>query len=175
MPPSSSAFPARRQSARLVRPHAPRPAVARRARRAGGPLSRLALGNPAAADDDRRRRALLPRVPAPLARGRRARRRAARRGDERLRRPRLLFARAQPARLRQAVAAAGGAFPSDEAALRALPGIGPYTAAAVAAIAFDRPATPIDGNIARIVSRLAGFRRADRRQSPRHRGLRAKR
>ena len=57
----------------------------------------------------------------------------------------------------KAVAAAGGAFPSDEAALRALPGVGPYTAAAVAAIAFDRPATPVDGNIARIVSRLAGF------------------
>jgi A/G-specific adenine glycosylase len=55
------------------------------------------------------------------------------------------------------VAAAGGVFPSDEAALRALPGVGPYTAAAVAAIAFDLPATPVDGNIARIVSRLAGF------------------
>jgi A/G-specific adenine glycosylase len=57
----------------------------------------------------------------------------------------------------QAVAAAGGVFPADEAALVALPGIGPYTAAAVAAIAFDGPATPIDGNIARIASRLAGF------------------
>jgi A/G-specific adenine glycosylase len=57
----------------------------------------------------------------------------------------------------KAVAAAGGTFPSDEAALRALPGVGPYTAAAVAAIAFDLPATPVDGNIARIVSRLAGF------------------
>ena len=57
----------------------------------------------------------------------------------------------------KAVAAAGGVFPSDEAALRALPGVGAYTAAAVAAIAFDRPATPVDGNIARIVSRLAGF------------------
>lgn len=58
----------------------------------------------------------------------------------------------------KAVAALGGRFPQDEAALRALPGIGPYTAAAVAAIAFGAPATPIDGNIARIVSRLAGFR-----------------
>ena len=56
----------------------------------------------------------------------------------------------------KAVAAAGG-FPHDEEGLRALPGIGPYTAAAVAAIAFGAPATPIDGNIARIVSRLAGF------------------
>ena len=57
----------------------------------------------------------------------------------------------------QMVAASGGVFPSDEAALRALPGVGAYTAAAVAAIAFDQPATPVDGNIARIVSRLAGF------------------
>ncbi len=55
------------------------------------------------------------------------------------------------------IAAGGGAFPADEAALRALPGVGPYTAAAIAAIAFGQPATPIDGNIARIVSRLAGF------------------
>jgi len=57
----------------------------------------------------------------------------------------------------QAVTTAGGQFPSGEAGLRALPGIGPYTAAAIAAIAFDQTATPIDGNIARIVSRLAGF------------------
>ncbi len=57
----------------------------------------------------------------------------------------------------RAVVAAGGQFPSDETGLRALPGIGPYTAAAIAAIAFERSATPIDGNIARIVSRLAGF------------------
>jgi A/G-specific adenine glycosylase len=57
----------------------------------------------------------------------------------------------------KAVAAAGGRFPESEAALRALPGIGPYTAAAVAAIAFGAPSTPVDGNIARIVSRLAGF------------------
>ena len=57
----------------------------------------------------------------------------------------------------KSVAAAGGAFPADEAALRALPGVGPYTAAAIAAIAFGQATTPIDGNIARIVSRLAGF------------------
>ena len=56
--------------------------------------------------------------------------------------------------------AAAGRFPEDEAALRALPGIGPYTAAAVAAIAFGRKATPVDGNIARIVSRVAGLREA---------------
>ena len=48
----------------------------------------------------------------------------------------------------------GGRFPDSEAGLRELPGIGPYTAAAVAAIAFDRPATPLDGNIERVVARL---------------------
>jgi A/G-specific adenine glycosylase len=48
----------------------------------------------------------------------------------------------------------GGRFPEDETALRTLPGIGVYTAAAVAAIAFGRPTVPVDGNIARIVSRL---------------------
>jgi A/G-specific adenine glycosylase len=48
----------------------------------------------------------------------------------------------------------GGAFPEDEAALRALPGIGAYTAAAIAAIAFDRKATPMDGNIERVIARL---------------------
>ncbi len=47
-----------------------------------------------------------------------------------------------------------GAFPDDEEALLALPGIGPYTAAAIAAIAFDQPASPVDGNIERVISRL---------------------
>ncbi|MBI1179970.1 MAG: A/G-specific adenine glycosylase [Alphaproteobacteria bacterium] len=54
-----------------------------------------------------------------------------------------------------AVAAAhGGRFPADEAALLALPGIGRYTAAAIAAIAFGIPATVVDGNVERVVSRL---------------------
>jgi A/G-specific adenine glycosylase len=48
----------------------------------------------------------------------------------------------------------GGRFPESERELRALPGIGTYTAAAVAAIAFDAPATPVDGNIERVVARL---------------------
>jgi len=47
-----------------------------------------------------------------------------------------------------------GAFPDTEAGLLKLPGIGPYTAAAVAAIAFGRKASPVDGNIERVVSRL---------------------
>jgi len=48
----------------------------------------------------------------------------------------------------------GGKLPAREAALRDLPGIGAYTAAAIAAIAFDEPATPVDGNIERVIARL---------------------
>jgi A/G-specific adenine glycosylase len=48
----------------------------------------------------------------------------------------------------------GGEFPDTEEGLRALPGIGPYTASAIAAIAFDRKTMPVDGNIERVVSRL---------------------
>jgi A/G-specific adenine glycosylase len=48
----------------------------------------------------------------------------------------------------------GGRFPDNEEGLRALPGIGPYTASAIAAIAFDRRTMPVDGNIERVVSRL---------------------
>lgn len=48
----------------------------------------------------------------------------------------------------------GSRFPETEEALRALPGIGPYTAAAIAAIAFDLPATVVDGNVERVISRL---------------------
>jgi len=47
-----------------------------------------------------------------------------------------------------------GTFPDTEGALRTLPGIGPYTAAAVAAIAFDRAAVVVDGNVERVVARL---------------------
>jgi A/G-specific adenine glycosylase len=48
----------------------------------------------------------------------------------------------------------GGRFPEAETGLRTLPGIGPYTAAAIAAIAFDQPATVVDGNVERVVARL---------------------
>src|ERR1700720_4527637 len=48
----------------------------------------------------------------------------------------------------------GGTFPDTEEGLRALPGIGSYTAAAIAAIAFGRRTMPVDGNIERVVSRL---------------------
>jgi A/G-specific adenine glycosylase len=48
----------------------------------------------------------------------------------------------------------GGKFPASVAELRALPGIGEYTAAAIAAIAYDLPATPVDGNVERVIARL---------------------
>lgn len=47
----------------------------------------------------------------------------------------------------------GGRFPDEEAGLLELPGVGAYTAAAVAAIAFDRHATVVDGNVERVVAR----------------------
>ncbi len=53
----------------------------------------------------------------------------------------------------RAVVARGG-FPDTAANLRHLPGIGPYTAAAIAAIAFDEAATVVDGNVERVVARL---------------------
>jgi A/G-specific adenine glycosylase len=48
----------------------------------------------------------------------------------------------------------GGVFPDTEEGLRALPGVGPYTAAAIAAIAFERPANVVDGNVERVMARL---------------------
>ena len=48
----------------------------------------------------------------------------------------------------------GGRFPAEEKALRALPGIGRYSAAAIAAIAHGRPATVVDGNVERVIARL---------------------
>ncbi len=55
---------------------------------------------------------------------------------------------------RQIVAA--GAFPADYARIRTLPGVGPYTAAAVASIAFDIPRAVLDGNVVRVIARLQG-------------------
>ena len=54
----------------------------------------------------------------------------------------------------RAVAARGGRFPETEEELLALPGVGAYTAAAVAAIAFDRSANVVDGNVERVMPRL---------------------
>jgi len=56
-------------------------------------------------------------------------------------------------RLAQQVVAAGGGFPRTSSALRALPGIGPYTAAALASIAFGEPVAAVDGNVRRVLSR----------------------
>ncbi|ACI51792.1 A/G-specific adenine glycosylase [Gluconacetobacter diazotrophicus PA1 5] len=52
------------------------------------------------------------------------------------------------------VVAAAGRFPDDMPRLLALPGVGAYTAAAIAAIAFGRPVVPVDGNVERVTSRL---------------------
>ncbi|MBR4424379.1 MAG: A/G-specific adenine glycosylase [Oscillospiraceae bacterium] len=53
----------------------------------------------------------------------------------------------------------GGVFPSDYAAIRALPGVGDYTAGAVASICFEQPTPAVDGNVLRVLSRLTGDRR----------------
>jgi len=55
---------------------------------------------------------------------------------------------------RAVVADHGGIFPDTYDALLKLPGIGPYTAAAVSSIAFDRPETVVDGNVERVMARL---------------------
>jgi A/G-specific adenine glycosylase len=55
---------------------------------------------------------------------------------------------------RAVVADHGGVFPATREGLLALPGIGPYTAAAIAAIAHDEPATVVDGNVERVMARL---------------------
>ena len=54
----------------------------------------------------------------------------------------------------RAVAARGGVFPGTEAELRALPGLGAYTAAAIAAIAFGQRAVVVDANVERVIARL---------------------
>ena len=48
----------------------------------------------------------------------------------------------------------GGVFPADYAAIRALPGVGDYTAGAVASICFDRPTPAVDGNVLRVLARV---------------------
>jgi A/G-specific adenine glycosylase len=55
---------------------------------------------------------------------------------------------------RAVVAEHDGRFPESEAGLRQLPGIGPYTAGAIAAIAFDKPQAAVDGNVERVISRM---------------------
>ena len=67
----------------------------------------------------------------------------------------------------------GGLFPEDEAELLKLPGIGPYTAAALAAIAFGQPATVVDGNVERVMARLYGLEEPLPQAKPRLRTLAA--
>jgi A/G-specific adenine glycosylase len=55
---------------------------------------------------------------------------------------------------KQVVADYGGFFPQEQKALKSLPGIGDYTSAAIRAIAFNKPATVMDGNIERVMARL---------------------
>ncbi len=55
---------------------------------------------------------------------------------------------------RQVKTQLGGEFPADEAGLRELPGIGPYTAAAIVAIAFGKSSNVVDGNVERVMARL---------------------
>ena len=54
----------------------------------------------------------------------------------------------------------GGVFPKDDAALRALPGVGDYTAGAVGSIAFDLPVPAVDGNVLRVIARLTDDHRS---------------
>jgi A/G-specific adenine glycosylase len=66
----------------------------------------------------------------------------------------------------RAVADSVGGFPREETALRRLPGVGPYTAAAIAAIAFDQPCVAVDGNVERVVARLHAIERPPRKSAP---------
>ena len=70
------------------------------------------------------------------------------------------YARARNLHACARVVAARGGFPDREEELMALPGIGAYTAAAIAAIAFGRPATAVDGNVERVVARLFAIEEA---------------
>ena len=129
--------------------------MARGAARAPRPVPRLAFRNHAAADDGQDGRALLPALPGALADVGAL---ASAPLDEVLKAWAGLgyYARARNlhACARAVVEQHGGKFPASEAALRALPGIGAYTAAAIAAIAFDAPAAPVDGNVERVIARL---------------------
>ena len=59
---------------------------------------------------------------------------------------------------KQVVTEYGGVIPSSVEELRKISGIGPYTAGAIASIAFDQPVPAVDGNVIRVVSRLRGIR-----------------
>jgi len=70
-------------------------------------------------------------------------------------------------RAARSIASAGGTtFPRDHDAARRLPGVGPYTAAAVLSIAHEAPLPAVDGNVVRVLSRLARFGLPDARGEP---------
>lgn len=83
------------------------------------------------------------------------------------------YRRARSLLLAARAAAAHGGLPADPAALRALPGIGPYTSGAVASIAFSVSAPAVDGNVERVLSRLDA-RRVDPKSAPGRRALEAR-
>ncbi|MCI0589058.1 MAG: A/G-specific adenine glycosylase [Planctomycetes bacterium] len=64
---------------------------------------------------------------------------------------------------RRIVADHGGRFPDDPESIRSLPGVGPYTAGALLSIAFGKPFAVLDGNVARVLSRLLALRGDPRR------------
>jgi A/G-specific adenine glycosylase len=74
-------------------------------------------------------------------------------------------ARAMHAAAQAMVDEHGGELPRTAAVLRNLPGFGPYTAAAVASIAFGEPVAVVDGNVERVLSRLLAWPKPDRRQA----------
>lgn len=67
---------------------------------------------------------------------------------------------------RAVVSEHGGVFPSDEKQLLALPGIGPYTQSAIAAIAFGQRAGVVDGNVERVIARLYALKKPVREIKP---------
>jgi A/G-specific adenine glycosylase len=64
------------------------------------------------------------------------------------------YARARNLHACARILAAAGGVPCEPETLRRLPGIGPYTATSIAAIAFGRPGVPVDGNVERVIARL---------------------
>jgi A/G-specific adenine glycosylase len=64
------------------------------------------------------------------------------------------YSRARKLHAAAGIVAEAGALPSDSAGLRELPGVGPYTAAAVASIAYGEPIAAVDGNVERVICRL---------------------
>jgi A/G-specific adenine glycosylase len=83
------------------------------------------------------------------------------------------YARARNLHACARAVATRGAFPDREEELLELPGVGPYTAAAIAAIAFDRKASPVDGNVERVVARLFAIEQELPNAKPAIRGLAA--